>query len=72
MYMYLITLFPFVAYTRKMSSNPLYLHFRSNPLMNLKIFATVRSLMNYANKIDSCQAHLPVQYSSNIELIGQK
>ena len=36
--------------------------------MNLKIFATVHSLMHYTNLIDSCQAHLPVQYASNIEL----
>ena len=39
----------------------IYLHFRSNLLMNLKIFATVHSLMNYTHLIDSCQAHLPVQ-----------
>ena len=50
----------------------LYLHFRSNPLMNLYIFATVHSLMNYTNLIDSCQAHLPVQYTLNIELSRQK
>ena len=47
----------------------IYLHFRSNLLMNLKIFATIHSLMNYTHLIDSCQAHLPVQYPSNIELI---
>ena len=28
-----------------------YLHFQSNPLMNLKIFATVHSLMNYTKLI---------------------
>ena len=28
--------------------------------------------MNYTNMIDSCQAYLPVQYASNIELIRQK
>ena len=39
-----------------------YLHFRSNPLMNLQIFATVHSLMNNINLIGSCQAHLSVQY----------
>ena len=50
----------------------LYLHFRSNPLMHLWIFATVHSQMNCTNLIDSCQAHLPIQYASNIELIGQK
>ena len=51
-----------------------YLHFWSKPLMNLKIFATVHSLMNYTNLnlIDSCQAHLPVQYASYIEFILQK
>ena len=27
--------------------------------------------MNYTNLIYSCQAHLPMQYASNIELIGQ-
>ena len=32
--------------------------------MNLYIFATVHSLMNDINLIDSCQAHLPVQYAS--------
>ena len=37
--------------------------------MNLKIFATVHSLMNYTTLIDSCQTHLPVQRASNIELI---
>ena len=29
--------------------------------MNLQIFATVHSLMNYTISIDSCQAHLPEQ-----------
>ena len=29
-------------------------------------------VMNYTNLIDSCQAHLTVQYASNIELIRQK
>ena len=28
--------------------------------------------MNCTNLIDSCQAHLPVQHASNIELIRQK
>ena len=28
--------------------------------MNLLIFATVHSLINYTNLIDSCQAHLPL------------
>ena len=32
--------------------------------MNLKIFATVYSLMNYTTLIDSCQAHLPMQRAS--------
>ena len=27
--------------------------------------------MNYINLIDSCQAHLPVQYASNIKFIRQ-
>ena len=49
-----------------------YLHFSCNPLINLLIFATVHSLMNYINLIDSCQADLPVQYASNIQLISQK
>ena len=35
-------------------------------------FCNVRSLMNYTNLIDSCQAHLPVQYASNIKHIRQK
>ena len=39
----------------------LYLHFQSKSLINLMIFATVHSLMNGINVIDSCQAHLPVQ-----------
>ena len=30
------------------------------PLMNLYIVATVHSLMNDTNMIDSCQAHMPV------------
>ena len=48
-----------------------YLHSRSKRLMNLKIFATVHSLMNDTNLNYSCQAHLPMQYASNIELIRQ-
>ena len=48
------------------------LHYRNNPLMNLKIFATVHSLVNYTTLIDSCQAHLTVQRASNIELTRQK
>ena len=39
----------------------LYLHLRCNPLMNLRIFETVHSLMVYTYLIDCCQAHLPVQ-----------
>ena len=35
-------------------------------------FATVHSLMNDTNLIDSCQAHLPVLYASNIEFLRQK
>ena len=35
-------------------------------------FAQVHSLMNYKKMIDSCQAHMPVIYASNIELIRQK
>ena len=38
----------------------IYLHFPSNPLINLYIFATVYSSMNYTNLID-WQVHLPVQ-----------
>ena len=49
-----------------------YIHFRSNHLIYLKIFATDHGLMNYTHLIDSCQAHFPVQYASNIELIRQK
>ena len=49
----------------------IYSHFRSNPLMNIYIFATVHSLMNYTNLIDSCQAQLPVQYASNIKFIAR-
>ena len=48
------------------------LHSQSNPLMTLKIFATVHSLMNYTNLIDSCQAHLSVKYTSKIKLIRHK
>ena len=48
-----------------------YLHFQSKPLMNHYIFATVYSLMKYIHLIDICQAHLPVQYASNIEFIRQ-
>ena len=49
-----------------------YLHFQSKPFINLKIFATVHCLMKDINLIDSCQAHLPVQYASGIEFICQK
>ena len=34
-------------------------------------FATIHSLMNYTNLIDSSWAHLPVQCASNNELIRQ-
>ena len=34
--------------------------------------ATVHRLMNDINLIDNCQAHLPVQYASNIKFICQK
>ena len=40
--------------------------------MNLCIFATIHSLVNYTILIDSYQAHLPMQYTSNIELIREK
>ena len=46
--------------------------FEANLKWTLRFFATAHSLMNDTNMIDSCQAHLPVQYSSNIELIPQK
>ena len=51
--------------------NMINLHFRSNPLMNLKIFETVHSLMNYTNLIDSCQAHLPAQCVSISNLFAR-
>ena len=50
----------------------IYSHFPSKPLMNLRIFATLHSLMKDTNLIDSCQAHFLVQYASNIESIRQK
>ena len=34
-------------------------------------FATVHSLMKDINLIDSCQAHLPMQYAFNIKFIPQ-
>ena len=48
------------------------LHFQSKINESL-IFATVHSLMNDTNLIDSCQAtcNLPVQLASNIEFIRQ-
>ena len=49
-----------------------YLHFQSQPLINLKIFATVYNLMKDINIIDSCQAHLPVQYALINKFISQK
>ena len=49
----------------------IYLHFQSKYLINLQIFATIHSLMNNTNLIDSCQAHLPVQHTLNIEFIRQ-
>ena len=36
--------------------------------MNRLIFATGYSLINDKYMIDSCQAHLPMQYASNISL----
>ena len=44
-----------------------YLHFNES-----LDFLTVHSLMNYTNLIESCQAHLPMQCASSIELICQK
>ena len=32
-------------------------------------FATVHSLLKDINMINNCQAHLPVEYASNIEFI---
>ena len=49
----------------------LYSHFQSKPLMNLYIFAIFNSCMNVINLIDSCQAHLSIQYALNIEFIRQ-
>ena len=46
----------------------IFLHFQSK----LLIFETVYNLMKYINTIDSCQAHLLVQYDSNIKFIRQK
>ena len=34
-----------------------------------RFFANVHSLMNKLILIDSCKAHLPVHYASNIEFI---
>ena len=50
----------------------IHLHFQNKPLMNLKIFATIHSLRNDIDFIDSCQAHLHVQDAWNIEFIHQK
>ena len=36
------------------------------------IFTTTHCFMNDTNLIKSCQAHLPIQYASNIECIRQK
>ena len=41
-------------------------HLCDPPEEFLKIFATVHSFMNDKILIDSYQAHLPVQYASNI------
>ena len=40
--------------------------------MSLQIFATVHILMKDIHLIDGDQAHLPVQYASNIEFIRKK
>ena len=45
-----------------------YLHFQSKRLMNLKIFANIYNPMKQINMIDSCQAHLPMQFASNTEI----
>ena len=34
--------------------------------------ATIHNLMKYIKMIEGCQAHLPMQYTSNIEFISQK
>ena len=41
-------------------------------LINLDIFATVQSLKNEMNLINSCQAHLSAKCASNIEFIRKK
>ena len=46
--------------------------FSKQPFNELKIFATVHSLVNYTILINSCQAHLPVQYALSVELIRWK
>ena len=54
---------------------PIYtiiLTFSKQSLNNPLAFVTVHSLMNDTNVIDSCQAHLPVQYASTIKLIRKK
>ena len=38
---------------------PKYSHFQSKPLINLKIFATIHSLMKNIILTDSCQTHCP-------------
>ena len=43
--------------------------FSKQSFNEIKIFATVHSLVNYTILIDSCQAHLPVQYALSVELI---
>ena len=47
-------------------------YIQSKPFIYLKAFATVHSPMKYTKLIDSCQAHMPVQYASKIEFIRHK
>ena len=60
----------FTVFNLKSTHAPIFTF--SKLVMNLQIFATIYSLMNDINLIDSCQAHLPVQYAWNIEFICQK
>ena len=41
-------------------------------LMNLLIFATIHNLMKYINMINSCQAHLPIQYTLIYQIHSQE
>ena len=60
----------FSIHLHAMGNNNIFI-FSTQAFNEFSDFATVHSLMNDTNLFGSCQANLPLQYASNIELIRQ-